>query len=300
MVNISKHLLSSLIIFSSFDFHKSQLMESLSCGARQAYFLRDYARLKIIGERLIDLSPRSEFIGRYYLALSVGCQSLQGARLIKPELEFLSESPSINIRPNAMTAIAGAEIVLGEATQSTGRLLIEASALSLKSGDLISFIQSQSQISLLCSLNGNHPESLEVLRGLQPIVDKLGGLYGALKTDFYNSVAYELNQLGERTAATRFISSVIQSPYLKAYPEWQETANEIFVKKPSRSTVAVKKSNILYFPIRNRAAKTGEVIYRYNSRDYKLRDLCANRINDLCDWLDVANNPQSQREGNLL
>jgi hypothetical protein len=300
MVNTNKHLASSLIIFSSFDFHKSQLMESLSCGARQAYFLRDYARLKVIGEKLIDLSPRSEYIGRWYVILANRKLWKEHRGKLIPELESLAHNAPLSVRAAIMSSLAGIELLSGKANQGTVSLILEASKISLKCGDILNFIQLQTQCSEFFSIKGNHLESLEVLRGLQPTVQKLGGLFSVIKSDYYNNVAFELHQLGNHEAAKGFVSYVLKSPHLKLYPEWQQTAKDVFVQKPSRSIVAVKKSNVLYFPIRNHAVKMGEVIYRYNSRDYKLRDLCANRINELCNWLDVANSLQSQREGNLL
>jgi hypothetical protein len=55
-----------------------------------------------------------------------------------------------------------------------------------------------------------------------------------------NNYAYELSQLGQFHKATRLINSVLSSPYASAYPEWQETAEEIrLAEAESRSHRAV-------------------------------------------------------------
>jgi hypothetical protein len=52
-----------------------------------------------------------------------------------------------------------------------------------------------------------------------------------------NSVAYELFQLGNHDAAKRFASFAVNSPYLKLYPEWQQTALEINQALPEKSRI---------------------------------------------------------------
>jgi hypothetical protein len=276
---------ANLLIFSSLSIEG--LTNYLSREARQAYFLRNHARLKHFGERLIDLSPKSEHLGRYYSALAVGCQSPEQASEVKTELQYLSEnSPSV-IRPMAITALAGTDIASGKVSDSTWALLLQASALSKNNHDFVSFIQAQSQLSLLCSIDGNHKESLQLLRGLQPIIRRLDESYNVIKADYQNSVAHELNLLGKTEAARGFASYVLRSPYIAAYPEWQATFREIYVNKSaSRSFVTVNKNNVLQFPIKQKAIHLGEVIYRYNSKDYHVRPMEVEKLTDLCQWID--------------
>jgi hypothetical protein len=234
MVKTNTTLLTDLIIVSSLSTRK-RLIENLSQVARQAYFARDYARLKTAGEKLVEFSPQSEHIGRYYLALAESRQSREGNKGVRGEFELLTESSIAQVRGAALTASAGAQIVLGDVGRLTQDLLLEASTLSLNCGDLHNFIQSQSQLSLLCSLNGNHQESLQILRGLQPAVDRMSSFCDAIKSDFYNSVAYELLQTGKIESAAYFIKSPLNSRHLLAYPEWQETAVEIIQSIPTKN-----------------------------------------------------------------
>jgi hypothetical protein len=242
MVKTNRQFLNDLIIVSSLS-NQKKLIENLSYIARQVYFLRDYARLKTIGEGLIELSPRSEYLGRYYSALANGRQwKGDQAKTIK-EFEFLSECPTL--RPSALIAIAGSQIALGKPDFGTNRLLWEASKIALSSKDYLTYINAQRVLSVLCSVAGDYEKSLDILRGLQPAVDYLGSHCSIIKSDFYNSVAWDLLQSGNAKAAAYFIAPVLKSQYLPAYPEWQETAVEIaqttYLKNQSRIFVPYRK-----------------------------------------------------------
>lgn len=52
-----------------------------------------------------------------------------------------------------------------------------------------------------------------------------------------NSLAVELGEAGRKGEARRIISHVLASPYAYAYPEWQETANEL--KPSNRAFISV-------------------------------------------------------------
>jgi hypothetical protein len=241
MVKTNRQFLNDFIIVSSLS-NQKKLIENLSHMARQAYFLRDYARLETIGEGLIELSPRSEYIGRYYCALANGRQwKGDQAKMIK-EFEFLSELPAL--RSSALVAIAGSQIALGKPDFGTNRLLWEASKIALSSKDYLTYINTQRVLSVLCSIAGDHEKSLDILRGLQPAVDYLGSHCSIIKSDFYNSVAWDLLQSGNAKAAAYFITPVLRSPYLSVYPEWAETAIEINNALPKKNDFACPPSKI--------------------------------------------------------
>lgn len=281
---------NNFLIASSFS---DKLAEALLCDAKQAYLLRDKARLKSIGEKLINLSPRYEYIGRLYVARSAPTERwTKGCEVLSNELESLINDSPFSVRIAALNALCAFKIQSNKMDGALLRVLSEVSALSLKSDNVFNFIQAQSQLSLLCSINGSHQESLEILRGLKPIINYLGSSYEIIRSDFHNSVAYELAQLGNREAAKYFASFVAHSPHLNLYPEWQENLSQIFVKKASRSFVVVKKSNVLQFPVRKPAIETGELIYRFKSKEYRLRDLQLDRLTDLCNWVDASTQAQ--------
>jgi hypothetical protein len=229
MTRASTKLQANFLIFSSLSGKQSELANRLLCGARQAYLLRDKARQKIIGERLIDLSPRFEHIGRCYVARAAPTEKwLQGCNELKKEFESLINEGSVNIRAVAMTSFAAVSIQSRKPDQSTSKLLMDASALAYEVKDILTVIQAQSLFSLLHSINGDHQESLNLLRGLQPLIEKIGSPYEVVKSDFYNSVAFELAQSGKWEEAKVFTNFFLKSPHLSAYPEWLETAKQIY------------------------------------------------------------------------
>jgi hypothetical protein len=232
MVKTNRKVLTDLLIVSSLSKQK-RLIESLSLQGEQAYLERNYARLENIGERLINLSPRSEGVGRYYSALADSRQWKISRIEAMTEFESLCDYPSI--RSSAFVAIAGAQIASGKANTGTKLTVLEATRIAMKSQDFLTFINAQSILSVLASINGDHKKSLDILRGLQPIVDNLSSIHGAIKLDFYNSVAYEKLQTGDVKAASYFIRPLLNSRYLSAYPEWQETAVEIAQSIPPKN-----------------------------------------------------------------
>lgn len=250
------------------------LFQSLSYEARQAYLVRDNARLKDAGERLINLSPDSEPIGRYYLALAMERQSRDSHERARNKFGLLIGSKNFPVRIASMVALAGAEISLNQSGELAEKLLIEASTLALRTNCLINFINAQSLFSVLLSNDGNHKESLQILRGLQPIIENLGSQYEVVKSDFYNSVAYELAQSGKHEVAKGFVSIPLNSPHLPKYPEWLETAKEVYNHRRLKSLSFAlggvgepipymkKPSNVLPFRPRKLRAKAYPLVYR--------------------------------------
>jgi hypothetical protein len=243
MLKANKQWVRNRLISSSLS-NQKWLMESLSYAARQAYFLRDYARLEIIGERLVNLSPRSEHIGRWYLALANRNLWKGDTKELTLELESLADSAPLPVRIIAMGSLTGLQINSNQADKATVNLMLEASNLALKCDDLLSFLHLQTQYSELCSIKGDHLKSLEILRGLKPAVDRLGSFYNITKSVFYNNVAWELLQLGEHEAAACFIKFPLHSIHLSAYPEWQETALEINQAFPKKNNIICPPSQI--------------------------------------------------------
>jgi hypothetical protein len=290
MLRTQKQWASNLFIYSSLS--KLGLGESLLCGARQAYLLRDYARLKIIGEELVNLSPRFESIGRYYLVLATERRTKENHEDARKELSLLIESPIVRIA--SMIAYAGAEISLNN-IKPAAALLLEASALSVKSNDFIRFIQAQSMLSALCSIDGNHIESLRILWGLQPIINKLDNSHHIMKVDQNNSLCVELAKLGRYEAAKGFALVVSRSPYISAYPEWQETLDELQVTEYKRTIFApVKtfvKNNLIQFPVKKYvppSLETISVIIMRDSQSMNFGECTSADLDGLDNYLKVA------------
>jgi hypothetical protein len=293
--NTHRHLVSSFIVSSSFN--RYRLIQSLTIEGRQAYFLRDYTRLKIIGERLVQLSPRSEYIGRWFLLMANRVLWTQYPKELTVELESLAEDSPLPVRAVAMSSLAGISINQGDSTKGTVSLILESSALSLRCGDLPNFIQTQNQLSFLSSINGNHHESLEILRGLEPAVNKVGSLHSYLKTDFYNSVAHELAQLGKHAEAKVFASLVAFSPCLPVYPEWQSNISEILLKKTDMANTKPTPKplgKLIQFPSKPAATEDWIILANKGSELFEIGDWPIDELKELREIMVAKKKRQLQ------
>ncbi len=198
--------------------------QSLSLAGWQAHFLRDNDALAQIGNRLLDLSVNTEQQGLFFSALSKKSQNPYQA---KNELENLLESSSQNIRNAANLMLGGYYCSFKGDLKSASTHNMKAAQVALKKENYLIYFVAQQVTSLILSINGNHRRSLDILRELRPIADWLGLIFPTAYFDFYNSVAYELFQLGECRNAHHIITKVCASHLKTLRPEWEETKREI-------------------------------------------------------------------------
>jgi hypothetical protein len=218
----------NLFIFStSIEERVKQKIQYLTYQARQAYYQRNYHQVADYSEKLLNLSPRSEFAGLYFQTLSIS-QHGSGASLeTQSRYERLAKEAPPAIQAAAILAL-GLKALKSNQLDEAKRLLTESYRASVVNNCApITAIQTQSALSTLCSLQGNHQTSAQMLEQLLPDILILGKAFPAYMGVELNNYAYELSQLGEFRKASQLIDSVLSSPYASAYPEWQETAEEI-------------------------------------------------------------------------
>jgi tetratricopeptide (TPR) repeat protein len=89
-------------------------------------------------------------------------------------------------------------------------------------------------ISTIKAIEGDHRHAVNDLERVLPIIK-----YAPSHTyfDLLNSYAVELGEVGRKDEARNIIRHVVASPFALAYPEWQETAQEL--KEPDRSFISV-------------------------------------------------------------
>jgi hypothetical protein len=75
------------------------------------------------------------------------------------------------------------------------------------------------------------------LRDLEKLLPTINYAEPRLYFDFLNSYATELNEAGRKQEARNISRIVLASPFIQAYPEWQETARDL--KEPARSIVTI-------------------------------------------------------------
>jgi tetratricopeptide (TPR) repeat protein len=111
------------------------------------------------------------------------------------------------------------------------------------------YIDLSRSIAGLKSLEGFHDSALGDLEKLIPLIKHAEP---RLYYDFLNSYAVELGIAGHKQEARNISQLVLTSPFAYAYPEWQQTAEDL--KGPNRSFVVIQQShyvpqNVLQMPV---------------------------------------------------
>jgi hypothetical protein len=112
---------------------------------------------------------------------------------------------------------------------------------ALKASRTVSdYVGSSLAIAVVKSMEGFHKSALIDLENLVPIIRHTEP---RLYYDFLNSYAVELGEAGRKEEARNVSRVVLASPFTFAYPEWQDTANEL--KEPNRSIVVIGPSKFV-------------------------------------------------------
>jgi tetratricopeptide (TPR) repeat protein len=269
---------------------------NLSLQARQAYTVRDFSEVFACSEKLLQLTPTHQPTGVYYKALALS--NLGEIVIADTAFEGLINVEKAPIRAASFLALGMRQMQKGNYEYAT-KLIHNASTLAL-SGDIcapLTAIYAQNAMSVICGINGNSEQSLKILNTIEPLVKNVGTRFPGLLGQHWNAVAYENFQLGNVDLALNLSSKAISLSISSKYPEWRETFDEISAHLPSRSFVTVNKNNVFRFPIRQPVTETGEIIFRFNSKDYYLRDIKLDKINSLCQLIDAIN-AQSKKDKN--
>jgi hypothetical protein len=224
----NKQILRNLFIFStSIEEKVNQKIQHLTFQARQAYYERNYCKVAQSSEKLMNLSPRSEYAGLYFQALSISQYGSGSTQETEQIYKMLAQDAPPAVQSAAMLAL-GLKALRSNQLDDAKRLLTESYRTCVVNNCApITAIQTQSALSNLYSLEGDHQTSALILENLLPDIASLGKLFPAYLGSELNNYAYELSQLGEFQKATQLINSALSSSYASAYPEWQETAREI-------------------------------------------------------------------------
>jgi hypothetical protein len=245
MKQIAKPITNLLIVTSSISESVDVAAKHLSFLARQAYTNRDYNRLAVLADSLINLSARSEAAGRYYQALALSREGKGNRQEFQNIVQPLADDAPLPIRSASVLALGVAAIRKGDYHEAKN-LLIEANRMSLSDNLCapITAINAQHALSSLLSFQGFHEESLDIMRGLKPLIEVVGKFLPTMYFDYLNNTAYEYFSLGDLTTASHIIRKVLKSPNMHAFPEWQETADDIYQaiseKQPVHTRVYVR------------------------------------------------------------
>ncbi len=190
---------------------------------RQAETVRELAGI------LMNI-PIKEYrlIGQYYLIL---VQSLALKYPIK-ELEAIIDQ-TLTYKAQALLSRG----LFGFYKQNTDAALYFYNEALKVRPDISQYIAISLNLAIAKSVEGFHKLALNDLEKLIPIIKYAEP---RLYYDFLNSLAVELAEVGRKYEARNVIRHVLESPLIIAYPEWQETGEEL--KGPNRSFVVIDPS----------------------------------------------------------
>ena len=210
--------------------------------AENEHAFRRYDRLHETGEILSNF-PLKQYqrIGQYYLALSL-CRNGQAVMSeVRPMIEQLATIGPMQYRARALQLLAA---TYGAERKPEQELYFYLESLKTRTNTFTAL----RSIAALKAKEGFHKQALKDLERLNQFAR-----YMPPHTffDYLNSLAIELWEAGCKYEARLVIRHVLESPFIIAYPEWQETAEEL--KGPNRSFVVVdlsplKPRNVLSMP----------------------------------------------------
>ncbi|HVG20436.1 MAG TPA: hypothetical protein VNI02_15410 [Blastocatellia bacterium] len=183
--------------------------------------------------------PLKEYqaIGQYYL----GWLEFMKGGAAKKILEQAAEHSPAEFRALAMLSLAAIE-AREQDYASELRWLSESLKLSPS-------IEALRGIAIVKAKEGYHRISLKELEGLMPLARFSERLH---YYDFLNSYAVQLGKVGRTEEALNISRLVLASPFAYAYPEWQDTTNDL--RGSRRSFVAVHSPqdiphNVVIMPV---------------------------------------------------
>jgi len=96
-------------------------------------------------------------------------------------------------------------------------------------------------------MEGNHGQALRDLDDILPVIRYAPA---HIYYDLLNSYAVELGQVGRKDEARNIMRHVLASPFIRAYPEWRETAEELSPLRRSFVALSSTYYNVLSLPER--------------------------------------------------
>ena len=233
---VHQQIVSLIIKSVNTELALTDIGDKLLAFAEHAYTFRRMDAVESLSMLLINLpfSEQYKSAGRYYKALCIKRRGqFDEARAL---FDRVTEEAPIRYRINAMVAIGS---ICWQSGDYDSAWPIYFEALSATSNnercDLLTKLQACRGIAVLKGIYGNNHGALEDLENMFALAHVVGSQYPALWYDYLNSLAVEMMEVGRLEEAENASSLVVASPFAKAYPEWQETKDEIAVKTGRRS-----------------------------------------------------------------
>jgi tetratricopeptide (TPR) repeat protein len=212
-------------LLSGIEGHK-ELGNRIIREIKTAQAFRQVEKVAELSQILVN-NPIKEYqlIGQYYLAWSKYRGEENQPRILERVIE-----QSNTYRTKALISRAALEVYKGNHEHAL-YFYTESFKTNPTASD---YIVASRGIATLKSIEGFKKSALKDLERLLPLLKHAEPFASA---DVQNSYAVELGEAGRKYEARNVIKHVLESPFIIAYPEWRETANEL--KEPDRSFISV-------------------------------------------------------------
>jgi hypothetical protein len=198
--------------------------------AEQAHAFRLFSEVREYGQVLSNIPIKKyQAAGHYYLAVAANSKGNGDQEKARNLFEMVVDTAPESYKAKAILSLA-AVALRSKDYQSQLEYLIESARTSV---DVSTKVRAHLGIAIYKSMEGFHKQSLEDLENLYPLARLSSPV---VYFDYLNSLAVELGEADRKDEARNVSRIVLASPFAPAYPEWQETANDL--KEPSRSFVA--------------------------------------------------------------
>jgi len=233
------------------------LGERLVVLAHSAYACRQMDVVEQLSQILLHLPLPSEFrnIALYYQAFCIKRKGrFDEAQTL---FECVAEKGPPKYRARAMIALGSVAFDSGDFKTALS-LYGEGCSTTTQSKvfDPLAAVYAQHTLALLKSIDGDHPRALKNLEALYPLARAVGLSYPPIYYNYLNSLAVEMIEVGRIEEAQGISRIVLATPYASAYPEWQETRDDLALKgyKASQTFVSLHhnlkpRKNLLHLPV---------------------------------------------------
>lgn len=238
-----------------------QQINALTLAAEKSRTVREFGNVEQIADRLLFITPvHLHSIADYYRAVA-----LRNSPESTGRFEVLTEGPLAPVRARAQLALGTQAYLAGDYGRAESRYASARYEYNLSPPDPLGQVYLAKMCAVLQSVRGNHEQALHQLNQIWHLTR---GTH-ILQCDILNSVAVELLALGQGEQASQIIHQVTASPFVRVYPEWLESRDQISLAayRPSSVTVPKPKGNI-YRLADYRQAKLSRIDYEHRS------DLC--------------------------
>jgi hypothetical protein len=208
-----------------------QLGKRLILLGEQAHAFRQFDKVQEIGQLLSNIPVKDyQAIGYYFLAVAANNKGNGDQVKARQLYERTAETAPAHYQAKSLLSLAAVA-----ANTNNRDLEIYYYLETIKARKMsVAALEAFRGIAIYKAIEGYHDRAVKDLECILPIIKFTPPhIYYA----YLNSYAVELGEVGRKVEARNISRIVLASPFIHAYPEWRETAQEL--KEPSRSFIAV-------------------------------------------------------------